>query len=175
MERKCPLLKSIHKLVLWKAFFFNSTVSPAEILNWSSSSATLAFYLKSKARNIKLLSRVFKVQESSYNCCTNVELWAFRLPSFWQRRVASFDSWNKIFLSTNLPYSFSSQKNLHPFLSSGPFGMALWFVTACTALQNWLHFSHQSLCRVSMWIIGVCLTSVVLRKWEGWFKSQTAA
>lgn len=42
----------------------------------------------------------------------------------------SFDSWNKTFPFINLPCVFSSEKNLHPFLSSGPFGMALSFVTA---------------------------------------------
>lgn len=54
-----------------------------------------------------------------------------------------------------MPYSFSSEKNLHPFLSSGPFGTALWFATACASLQSWLHFSHQSLCSfcVNYWSV----------------------
>lgn len=87
----------------------------------------------------------------------------------------SFDSWNKTFPYINLPYAFSSEKkNLHPFLSSGPFGLALWFLTACASLESWLHFSHQSLCRVSMWIIGVCLASGDLRNRKVWFKCQTA-
>lgn len=86
----------------------------------------------------------------------------------------SFDSWNKTFPYINLPYAFSSEKTLCPFLSSGPFGIALWFVNACASLESWLHFSHQSLCRVSTWIIGVCLASGGLRNWKVWFKCQTA-
>lgn len=96
------------------------------------------------------------------------------LSIFWQRKVMSCDSWNKTFLYLNLPYAFSSGKNLHPFLSSGPFGIALWFVTACASLESWLHFSHRSLCRVSVWIIGVCLASGDLRNLKVWFKCQTA-